>query len=231
MVISHKYKFIFIKTKKTAGTSIEVFLSQVCGEKDILTPIYPHVTPHRARNFQGYWNPLPEFRYNGFRRKKRLLNEICSREKFYNHISAEKVRLRVSGKIWKSYYKFCVERNPWDKTLSYYHMQKDRSFDTLTMEKYFESGDFCLNYPLYTDKDGKIIVDKILKYENLNADLADTFHSLGVPFPGTLNIFAKSDHRKGRKHFTEELTREQIHRISEVFEHEIEINGYDRSLL
>jgi len=39
MIISHKHKFIFIKTRKTAGTSIEIFLSQFCGKADILTPI------------------------------------------------------------------------------------------------------------------------------------------------------------------------------------------------
>ncbi len=39
MIISHKHKFIFIKTRKTAGTSIEIFLSQFCGKNDILTPI------------------------------------------------------------------------------------------------------------------------------------------------------------------------------------------------
>ncbi len=39
MIISHKYKFIFLKTKKTAGTSIEISLSRYCGDKDIITPI------------------------------------------------------------------------------------------------------------------------------------------------------------------------------------------------
>jgi len=39
MIILHIHKFIFIKTRKTAGTSIEIFLSQFCGKDDILTPI------------------------------------------------------------------------------------------------------------------------------------------------------------------------------------------------
>src|SRR5437762_6689028 len=41
MIISHKHKFIFIKTVKTAGTSLEVFLSQHCGPDDVLTPFAP----------------------------------------------------------------------------------------------------------------------------------------------------------------------------------------------
>ncbi|MEL6382956.1 MAG: chondroitin 4-O-sulfotransferase, partial [Cyanobacteria bacterium J06626_18] len=31
MIISHEYKFIFLKTRKTAGTSIEIALSKFCG--------------------------------------------------------------------------------------------------------------------------------------------------------------------------------------------------------
>ena len=37
MIISHKHKFIFIKTRKTAGSSIEHYLSKYLGPDDICT--------------------------------------------------------------------------------------------------------------------------------------------------------------------------------------------------
>ena len=39
MIISHKHKFIFIKTFKVSGTSMEIALSRYTGKKDILTPL------------------------------------------------------------------------------------------------------------------------------------------------------------------------------------------------
>ena len=38
MIVSHEHKFIFIKTKKTAGTAIEAALSELCGPSDVITP-------------------------------------------------------------------------------------------------------------------------------------------------------------------------------------------------
>ena len=39
MIISHKYKFIFVKCGKVAGTSIEIALRKCLGDKDISTPV------------------------------------------------------------------------------------------------------------------------------------------------------------------------------------------------
>ena len=42
MIVSHAHKFIFIKTKKTAGTSLEIALSKYCGAEDVLAPLVDH---------------------------------------------------------------------------------------------------------------------------------------------------------------------------------------------
>jgi hypothetical protein len=198
MIISHKYKFIFIKTAKTAGTSIEVFLSSLCGENDILTPIFPHVEPHRARNHDG----------------------------FYNHMKASEVKAVVGYSIWDEYFKFCVERNPWDKTLSHFHMIAYRSENTLSLEEYFSNGRFCINFPKYTDKDAKIIVDKVVKYENLVTELKPIFKALGLPFDGDLGVRAKSEYRIDRQSYKYVLTGEQAAKIADVYSKELSMHGY-----
>ena len=226
MIISHKHKFIFIKTKKTAGTSIEVFLSPCCGENDILTPINPHVEPHFARNYKGLWNPLPEIIESRGRGLQSTLKKMRKQKRFYNHIPARTLRNRISHKSWHDYFKFCVERNPWDKTLSHYHMINDRAGGDLTLDQYFNAGDFCLSYPLYTDASGNLIVDRVVKYESLTDELKTVFGMLGIAFSGTLGVRAKSDHRTDRRPYQEVFTAKQKTIIEEVFAKEIEMHGY-----
>jgi hypothetical protein len=36
VIVSHRHRFIFIKTTKTAGTSVEMFLRQFCGPVDLV---------------------------------------------------------------------------------------------------------------------------------------------------------------------------------------------------
>jgi hypothetical protein len=225
VIISHKYRFIFIKTYKTAGTSIEVFLSQHCGPKDVLTPIIPHVEPHQARNYESRWNPCWEL-LTTIHPRKHVLLDWWLRQRFYNHIPAELVFARLSPNIWNSYFKFCVERNPWDKALSYYHMVKHRSGGTLTFDEFLTTGDYSPNYPLYTDNDGQLMVDRVLKYENLMTELGEVFEKLGIPFTGDLGVNAKSEYRTDRRDYRDVYTVEQRHIVESIFAKEIELHGY-----
>ncbi len=226
MIISHKYKFIFIKTVKTAGTSIEVFLSQFCGDNDIVTPIYPHVEPHVARNYQGVWNPVPEIMANQGRGIRKTMGQLVTRTKFFRHVNARTIKSRISPKIWNDYFKFCVERNPWDKTLSHYHMVKDRVGGSMTFEEYLDRGDFCRNYPIYMDKNEKLLVDEVISYENLMQDIAPIFDKLGIPFEGHLGVRAKSEHRKDKRPYQEVYSIQQKDLIAKEFAKEIDIHGY-----
>jgi len=200
VIVSHRHRFVFIKTRKTAGTSIEVFLSQVCASDDILTPIEPHVEPHVARNCEG----------------------------FYNHIAAHEVRRRIGSDVWRSYYSFAVERNPWDKTLSYYHMMNHLKGGTLTFDDYLAGGDFCVDHPAYTEpgRPQALMVNRVLRYENLQQELAEVFRRLGIPYTGSLGVNAKSEYRTNRRPYREVYTAAQARLVEGAFAREIELFGY-----
>jgi hypothetical protein len=227
MILSHKYKFIFIKTAKTAGTSIEVFLSKHCGSTDILTPIEPPVEGHQPRNYLGFINPIPEILERPGKILSALLHSMTSREKFYRHMPAFEVQKRVPREVWNSYFKFCVERNPWDKVLSHYHMHAARAAGSLSLDEYLARGRFPINYFRYTDRAGtKVIVHRVLRYENLIDELGDVFSQLNIPFAGTLGIAAKSEYRTDRRPYQQVFNDDQRRIVEKAFAKEIELHGY-----
>lgn len=226
MIISHKYRFIFIKTRKTAGTSIEVYLSSLCGSEDILTPIYPSEAGHTARNYKKRWNIASEWQDATWGQRLRLLSDWLKARPFRNHSTAQSVRARIDPAIWNEYTTFCVERNPWDKTMSHYYMCKSRSNPPADLDEYLARDQFCLNYPSYCDENGDVIVDHVLKYENLESELAELFGRLGVPFEQGLKVSAKGKIRKDKRHYSDVLNDSQRDKIATAFSKEIELLGY-----
>lgn len=185
MIISHKYKFIFIKTRKTAGTSIEQYLSQFLGENDIIT------TPERyglnpTMNPDGFYNFIYDIihwtRVFLTTRKKSYLSNIFN-GKYDTTMPAILVKSRVPHDVWDNYFKFCFEREPLSKSVSHFEYQKRKNFPEScdTFEEYLEAGYLCYNYPQYTDFNGNVIVDFIGRFERLEEDFSYVCDKLGIP--------------------------------------------------
>lgn len=219
MIISHKYKYIFLKTTKTAGTSIEISLSRFCGLDDIITPISFSDELIRKKlgifpkNYENYTCPLK-------------LEEDNSQLKanFWNHIKAKEIKDRIGTKIWNSYFKFCFVRNPWDRAISQYYWVKRKIDQPESLDKFIKRRKLNRNFNIYTI-DGKIALDYIGKYESLIEDLSLICDKLGIPFDKWLPK-AKANFRQDRRHYSEILTKEQIEFIREKCIKEIELFGY-----
>ena len=227
MIISHKHKFIFIKTYKTAGTSVERHLERYCGQHDVVTPIYPEEKGHIPRNYSGFWLPRSLYLDSGF--LKRELADLTRRRKFYNHCMGINIRGRLPCEIWTTYFKFAVERNPWDKFISHYNMISNMENNQLTLEEYLTRGPLPINYPLYTDMSGALILDKVCKYEDLDNDLGEVFAQIGIPYDGQLTDTSKPGTLTavhGGDRAAEYLGPDLYKKIAEIFEQEISMWGY-----
>ena len=119
MIISHKHRFIFMKTSKTAGTSIEIELSKFLGPQDVITPISEDDEALRE-DWGGHGPQNYEIRANTPFIKK-MKAERCWQGGFYNHMSALEVKNLVDPDVWQNYFKFCVVRSPWERVVSNYY--------------------------------------------------------------------------------------------------------------
>jgi hypothetical protein len=230
MIISHKYKYIFLKTNKTAGTSIEIALSKYGSPDDIITPIdIPEDEKIREElGYQcpvNYLAPLRDYRVKDF---VKLFRSGRRKRRFYNHITASKVRARVGQKLWESYFKFCVERNPWDRVVSLYYWQ-NRAEPRIPFSAFILS-DAPLSlkrkgFEIYTI-DGQVAVDKICRYENLSEELEAVRKKLGIP--EKLNLpQAKSQFRKDKQSYRDIFGEMEKAKIESLFNDEIKLFGYE----
>ena len=178
MIISHKYKFIFIKTSKTAGTSIEYFLQSQCGNKDVITPIIPNVKGHLPRNYMGLFNPIYPLRKKTFKEFLKRIRDFIFFKKYYNHLSAHDIYYRTNRNIWNEYYIFCVERDPVSKTISMYNMLKNRGLK-LDFDQYIAQSKLPFDYEKYIIN-GVIVADRILDYKHLNDQLSEVLLKLDI---------------------------------------------------
>lgn len=225
IILSHQHNFIFIKTRKTAGTSIEIALSKYCGDKDIITPISKPDEELRSHlGFRGPQNYLDSWTNYSFKDWCLLFTKRNRKKKFFNHMSASLVKDLINKEVWNSYFKFCFERNPWEKVISYYFWYY-RSKPGPPLSQLISEQKFYLpsDFKLYTI-DGKVAVDYIGRYENLETNLDFIRKKLNLPEKLHLPR-AKSQFRKDQRHYSEILASEQIQVIADVFFNEIQRNN------
>ena len=227
MIVSHEHKFIFLRTKKTAGTSIELALSELCGPNDIITPLTGEDEARRGGR-RGAQN----WRLHSWWKSPRLLKSAWFKFSakdygFYNHMKAMEMREHIDPAVWQSYFKFAFERNPWDRQVSlYYHRyreEKDRPDFATFIHK--DKKAHINNFGVYSI-DGKLAVDFLGRFETLDQDLRFALDHVGLSSAEALPD-AKTRFRAGSVPYRDHYDEETRNIVADWYAPEIKLLGYE----
>ncbi|MGM0477849.1 MAG: sulfotransferase family 2 domain-containing protein [Bacteroidota bacterium] len=227
MIISHKHKFIFIKTKKTASTSVEIALSNICGSRDVLTPIDSEDEKAREKftgiSAQNYYVPLGQYGRNNFLRSIRKARPL----QFYNHMSAREIRNYVSKEVWDNYYKFTIDRNPYDKIVSlYYWRGGDKKFGNIFNFLVNGGLEGFNSYDLYTIN-GVMVVDRIYRFEKMDEMCEDLTKRLNLEKPFELVDYKAKSTYRNKRNYQSVLDQRSKKLIRRIFAREFELMDYE----
>jgi len=214
MIVSHKYRFIFLRTEKTASTSLTSALREALGD-DVLhaglkRPAWAKYSPihHGAlkRNFPDLFGLHP-------------------------HAMTRQVRRVLGREIFDNYFKFTVERNPWERQVSLYTHREwkkgntDLNFDRDMRSVLYRSTEYVRldNWSIYAIGD-RIVADRVLRYEHLEDDLLGLSREL--EFPAPLRLPNLRQYSKDRPHYSTFYSDETRRLVAEWYSKEIEALGY-----
>ncbi|MBW1929078.1 MAG: sulfotransferase family 2 domain-containing protein [Deltaproteobacteria bacterium] len=214
MLISLKYKFLFVHIAKTGGTSIRAALRW-----------YKWKDPYR----------IPFFLCS---RISALFGHrlACKIPRHAKIITAYEMLPR---ELFNELFKFAFVRNPWDlQVSSYHHIKRERphllkgihDFESFLRWKldpsrpyhYIIDTSMELQYDYLIDLDGNVIVDFIGRYEQLEDDFNEACRRIGIRPPKLPHKRRARDRLDYREYYTEETAE----LIAQRFKKDIEMLGY-----
>ena len=136
----------------------------------------------------------------------------------------------MPSETWARLNKFTVERHPYEKVVSkaYYWKGVRKSIREEPIEAIIDrvvDTESYLNYPLYTI-DGKLVVDRVLRFEDLERELNEHLTELGAPSVAGIGR-AKGGFRSDRAPAREILTPGQREKIRAAAGFEFDLMGYE----
>jgi hypothetical protein len=236
MLISHRKQFIFTKTFKTAGTSVESYFEQYCMPDGEWQQTHTRDEYQSADGIIGYRGPNP------------------AGSVWYNHMSAKGIRDLIGQDISDRYFKFTVIRNPFDKLISWFLFNKKikqkqstsqpKNFAEQLLEKiklsdqlknaveieqfrnWVRNGNAIIDRDRYLI-DGNEYVDYFIRFESLYEGINYVCEHLSIPFePSRLPEFKKGT-RDSKIPVWKYYDRRTESIVRRTYAWEIERFGYD----
>ena len=231
MIISHTYKIIFIKSFKTAGTSIDTSLSNHCSGDDIVTPL---------NDFRHNRNEKGEFLHYAMNAEEFIKLDLANLQ----HVEAQVIKDMVAPEVWNNYFKFSITRNPWDRAISYFYCNtrnnpklkpKKRFYHSLGVpfdelgqlrklfSEFIKNTTLPSNDPFYVIND-ELCVDSVIRYENLIEDFNNICARLGLPHIDLPKL--KGGIRAGGYHYSQYYDEETKEIVAEQHKNDIRLFVY-----
>lgn len=221
MLISHPHRFIYLKTVKTGGTSVEIYFEIYCRDPERSGGI-----EHYAEGEASEWGVVG--------------TRGAATGAWYNHMAAGLVRERVGNAIWEEYFKFCVVRNPFDRVVSQFWFQQDAAVreelsraDFAAVRKAFAGWSRDLRFPVDSmiyRIDGQPAVDYFIRYERLQEGVEEVCRRVNVPWqPERLGRY-KSGFRTRPEHFLDYYNSRVAALVRAEFAWELKYFGYTEVL-
>lgn len=172
MLISHRHRFIYTKTRKTAGTSVESYFEPYCMAEGEWTLSHGREQYVSASGIIGQRGQGPGHLW-------------------WNHMPAETVRMQLGAELWDAYYKFCVVRNPYDRIISMFYFRRRGNRGGIQVDRSQSDAEqfhhWVTTTALPSDKeaytiDGQLCMNFIARYERLQADLEKICGDLRLPW-------------------------------------------------
>ena len=201
--MSLRKNFIFIRTRKTASSTIETVLRQSLDPEDI------YVAQSALRHPNG---------------EHATILSSSGEENIAGHMAAEDIVKLVPESFWNSCFKFTSERHPYEKavSLAYYKFGKgqERKGDfTEFLDRIIKRGHYR-SFDQYTI-DGEVVVSDFVRHETLLADLNRIGRMIGFSVPDELpqkrTVF-RTDRRPARDILSEQQKRHVFERCREEFD-------------
>lgn len=224
MLISHRKRFIYTKTVKTAGTSVEVYFEPWCLPEGTWSFSHARAEADTAAGVVGYRGP------------------DASGSAWWNHMPAAVIRARVAPEVWAEYFKFCVIRDPFDKAVSaFHHVERQARGAGLGWRERLLAllgrGDTPSRFrrwvsrgglPQDRDKyfiDGELAVDHFIRYEHLADDVRTVCERLDIPWNPEALPRLKAGTRPA-ENLASYYDAETAARVAAAFAWEVERFGY-----
>lgn len=210
MLLCHSHRFLFIHVPKAGGTTVKVALGRAL--------------------LQWWRGAAPEQRQDLLYAPDPKLGSFA----FAEHVTAAELKQRLPAGIFEGYFKFAVARHPLDWLVSnYFYFLESRPAEPLlaelgfqgTLRLFLDRAGGTLPIPgvrltqkaFIADERGRLLVDRVLRFENLAGELDATGRALGLG-PVVAGHFNGSTHDPYLSYYTPELIEQVARALPDDFD-------------